>query len=223
MKYNTAQNFISNAAGGSFFVIPSGVAPAGAIGGSGNNGVVDTVNSVLGAIGYAEAANAKARIAADGGSSTTFNYAKVNGKDPFANMPYPVSANLLPPDQVITGAIPSGTAHAGEPLIKTLASQSVTVAQPGCVVIADPQSYAKQSSGYPIVAVTYLLGYESGNGPDTHNIRALLGSPYNATVLSSVSTIVPGSGYAPLALTDINGNPVDPVDAELQIAGCVNN
>jgi phosphate transport system substrate-binding protein len=49
----------------------------------------------------------------------------------------------------------------------------------------DPDSYAAPSSGYPIIAVSYLLGNSNGNGSDLAHTQGLLSAPYNSAITAS--------------------------------------
>lgn len=158
---------------------PSGV-PSGWNGQSGNQNVADTVTNTDGTIAYVEAANVQ------------FNtLALINGKDPladFGNAPLPISSTSIKNNFAINGADPT----TGRPLTTAISGAPSTQ----CIALVDPSAYANPSSGYPIVAVSYLLANSNNNGSDLAAVKNLMWAPYNSTVTSSVSTIGPGTGLS---------------------------
>ena len=86
-----------------------------------------------------------------------------------------------------------------------------------CIGIVDPTNYAEPSSGYPILAVSYLLGNSAANGLDVNQVRGIIFSPYNTAVTSHVSTIGPNTG---LSFLSING--ATSAQIQTKINGCVN-
>ena len=100
----------------------------------------------------------------------------------------------------------------GRPVVATRTDTLAAGAVSGCLMLVEPNSYAEPAAGatktaaldyvnYPIVAVSYLLGYGTGNGTKTAALNGFFKAPYNATVLSKVKTIGKTTGYAPLAVT----------------------
>lgn len=53
---------------------------------------------------------------------------------------------------------------------------------PGCVIQADPASYANPSGSYPIIAVTYLMGYATGNAVAARPLQELFLASVNPTL-----------------------------------------
>ena len=86
-----------------------------------------------------------------------------------------------------------------------------------CILVVDPLDYAEPTSGYPIVAVSYLLGNSAANGLDVGQVRGVLFSPYNALVTSQVFYIGPNTG---LSFLTING--ATPAQIQTKINGCIN-
>ncbi|WP_177229352.1 substrate-binding domain-containing protein [Dyella sp. OK004] len=167
---------------------------------SGNANVVNTiVNSADdGYIGYAEAANALA---------VAGNIALVNGKDPAADLgdatTHKVTINSA--DVVYNNAITGVDANTGRPTFGPISGAPTT----SCIALVKPNAYATPAAGYPIVAVSYLLGSSEGNGADAANVRKLLGAPYNSSIVSATGTIGAGTGLAfltaPITQTQIDG------------------
>lgn len=172
---------------------------------SGQSGNANVVNAIVngatdGFIGYAEAANAL---------SVAGNMATVGGKSPTADLGDATSHKLTinSTDVVYNNAI-SGVDSNGRPVVSPITGAPST----SCIALVKPDAYAKLSSsvsGYPIVAVSYLLGNSQGNGTDATDVRNLLGAPYNASVVAATKTIGPGKGLAflnaPITQTQING------------------
>lgn len=184
--------------------------PASAIQSSGNGGVIASIVATDGAIGYAEASDTKARKDLAGASG--INWATISKRpnikatgtspavyfkkfDPFLNSlakrtVNPVSDKVLGPNDAN-----------GRPTVV-----SVTPGVPeaaGCIQLVDPNTYAVpflNSKGdyynYPIVAVSYLMGYYQGNeaGKKLTALKNLLASPY--TPVSTVTTIGTGTGFS---------------------------
>ncbi len=148
--------------------------PSNWIGQSGNANVVNMVLATDGTIAYAETANVL---------NVLGQYATVNGFDPAADLSNTVtiSNSSMVYNSVINGA----DATTGKAIVTAISPTPST----SCIVLVQPSAYAIQSSGYPIVAVSYLLGNSNGNGTDAANIRKLLGAPYNSTITNAVTTI----------------------------------
>lgn len=167
---------------------------------SGNANVVDAIVNGAndGFIGYAEAANAL---------SVAGNIATVNGKDPAADLgdatTHKVTINSA--DVVYNNAITGVDANTGRPTFAAISGAPST----SCIALVKPDAYATPSSGYPIVAVSYLLGNSTGNGSDAADVRKLLGAPYTTSVVNATKTIGAGTGLAflnaPFTTSQING------------------
>jgi ABC-type phosphate transport system substrate-binding protein len=192
--FKTDQSYATAAAA----YIPSYAASVTA---SGNPAVVSTVAATEGSIGYAEAANAVssnvrfASVSNDAAPSTFINPSNFGG-------PLAVAVTY---DKAI-GAVDSN----GRP---TIAALPLTTQ---CVALVDPANYAKPASGYPILAVSYLLGNSSGNGADLSAVQGVLFSPYNTTVRNNTVTIGAGAGTGLAFLTNADMT-------QAKINGCVVN
>jgi phosphate transport system substrate-binding protein len=178
----TSQTFWANTAAtptpttidGLYF--PSGL-PTNWTGSSGNPAVASAIALTSNSIGYVETANTEA---------ANLSYALVDSEDPEANFggtKFVVSnsgtgANLLY-NTVINGA----NATTGRPVLQPLSTTPPT----SCIALVDPSSYAKPATGYPIMAVSYLLGNTNGNGSDLAATQGLLSAPYNTAVTNSRS------------------------------------
>ena len=204
---------------------PNGV-PFGAIAASGNGGVVTTVVATPGSIGYAEVSDAVVRSQLDNGNK--INYATVQIQpdgggfvykklDPVKHFKatFNVPAGGLKTDQVLSGSLDTN----GRPLLQ--AQDPATVA--GCLLLVDPNTIATSSTyvtpagatdyqDYPIAAVTYLLGYQAGNGANTANTKSLLGSPYLKAnnFRAGVTTVGAQTGFAYLNGVSGGANPTIP-------------
>ncbi|KLD73397.1 hypothetical protein Y886_38280, partial [Xanthomonas hyacinthi DSM 19077] len=157
---------------------PSGL-PTRFIGVSGNPAVVNTIANTQSTIGYAEAANFKNVASAN----PSLTYATVNSFDPFA---LPASITLATVnDRGITGVDSNG-----RPVTGVLAP----ITQAGCMNLVEPSTYATSTTRYPIIAVSYLIANNTGNGVDTAAVQGLIGSAYGSH--TGVTTIGTGTGYA---------------------------
>jgi ABC-type phosphate transport system substrate-binding protein len=157
--------------------------PAGSVAASGNPGVVTAIAAQDGAIGYGEVADAKLR-------NPDLKWATVNGKDPVGDLVAPKTTKLTD--------VALGTNDAnGRPTTVALAPT-----KKGCVIVADPNTYANPTGSYPIVAVSYLMGYQKGNGTNYSKIRSLLKAPYTAADQKATTTVGTGTGFSFLASTD---------------------
>jgi ABC-type phosphate transport system substrate-binding protein len=177
---------------------------------SGDGGVVTEMNffGEDGAISYAESANLKAATIA--GTAFNVSYAKVNGRDPFADFPGTISVFAV---QNI--AINGVNAVTGSPVVVEL---SPIVAGSKCINIVNPVTYANVITRYPIMAVSYLIANFKGNGPDVAAVRSLISSGYGEVnpithliTHPGVSTIGAGTGFAFIA----PNTPIEP-------AACIN-
>jgi phosphate transport system substrate-binding protein len=178
--------------------IPDYAASQGA---SGNPGVIAAIQDEHndGAIGYAETANATgglvsfAAIARDSAPTVFVDPSTYGG----TVLPVAVQYN-----QVITGVDGNGR--------PTL--DAVTPALPAtskCLSIVNPEDYATTVSGYPIVAVSYLLANSAGNGSDLANVRGFMATPYDTTLRSSVDTIGSDTGLSYVSGTDLGASKVN--------------
>lgn len=169
-------------------------------GASGNAGVTAAVNAVDGSIGYAEAANGITAPAAFASVTNSHSGLSVNPSTGFGTTAVAVSLSY---DQAIsdsvTASVPGTNAPiAGRPILQALPTTSQ------CIAVVNPNDYADPSTGYPILAVTYLLANAQANA-NTAAVRGLLFSPYNTTSRTSVTKI--GrilTGYAWLSNADLS-------------------
>lgn len=152
--------------------------PPGAIAVSGNQAMTAAVAATDGALGYAEAAAARLL-------QPQLGMAAVNGFDPLRGFSAPALATLA--DQVL-----AGDDAGGRP--KTAAVSAPGPA--GCVIMADPAAYANPAGSYPIVGISYLLAYGSGNGSRATALRSLLDAPGNGSIARATTTVGADSGFA---------------------------
>lgn len=157
---------------------------------SSNADVVSKVNSITGAIGYAEAANA-----------TAVRFTTVNSQHPLTGFASPktIAASNVLTDNAITGVQTSTDPNPGRATYAVLTG--VPSGSSGYVKLIKPESYANPGSGYPIQAISYLLGYRANN-TNVSEVRSLLKVPsdtsYRTTTTTDpkyVSTVV-GQGFA---------------------------
>jgi len=215
------------------------VTPAGSVAESGNGGIVTEVNATDGAIGFAEVADAVARIKYAG---ATVQFATVSIQPDVAALKggapgvtyhkwNPTSLGnrfTLPTGSVVADSVITGNNANGQPIVETVAAATGSAPPvPGCLFIVNPASIAtaptKQYSkvnkvgtttyteykSYPIMAATYLLAYNTGNGADSMNIGELLASAYTGsgaddyngvtTVGNNSTTGLVSAGYAYLS------------------------
>jgi ABC-type phosphate transport system substrate-binding protein len=170
-------------------------------GASGNPAVVNTILANTGAIGYAETANSlqgngQRALVANDATPTSFI-------DPatFGN-PLAVTVTF---DKVIGANDVNGR--------PTLASLPSAPGVASCIGVVDPSNYATPASGYPIVAVSYLLTNAKGNGLDVTHVRSLLLAPYSSTIRAATTLVGPGTGLSWLTNSQINSVPVRCVGA----------
>ena len=161
-------------------------APAGALAASGNPGVANTVSITEGAIGYGELGDSLLR------AGNGLQVSNVNGKAPGSIV---APTLTLVKDQAINGVGANGT-----PVLQAITPNG----KAGCIVVADPNSYSRQpSTNYPIVGITYLLAYTTGNRLPAAVAR-LMSGPYTGAIKNNSNdapsdSVRPGSGYAFLA------------------------
>jgi phosphate transport system substrate-binding protein len=171
---------------------PGGVPPAGAIGQSGNGGVVNFVNANDGSIGYAELSDAIYGVQ----NVEYFKIARGAGINPATTKPYKkkdplklaksfaLAAGTVQSDKVVTGNDANG-----RPILGNIAPAP---AQAGCVQIVDPAGYASSVlvngdyKYYPIMAVSYLVTQNTGHGDNERNVESLFASWFGAAQGPSV-------------------------------------
>lgn len=194
---------------------PGGVAgaPTGSIAASGNPGVTNTIAANEGAIGYAELSDGLSKNSV-GANSVAFASIKLRPNTPkvgttpprnyVAFSPLALKAKYkLPTGSVLFDKVVGSNDSNGRPTLLAAGS-----AQPNCLILIDPNAYATATkktagaqdyTGYPIVAITSLLAYYSGNGVDSANIGDLLASAYYGPVKGSTMTVGAGTGFALLS------------------------
>jgi ABC-type phosphate transport system substrate-binding protein len=175
------------------------------LGASGNPGVIAAIQDPTndGAIGYAETANALNGFVSFASVSNKAAPSTFIDPSTYGGTTLPVSVTY---DQVI-----SGVNSLGRP---TLAASGLSTQ---CIGIVNPEDYASPASGYPIVAVSYLLANSAANGLDVAHVRGVLFAPYNSTVKAQVNTIGASTG---LSFLSING--ATSAQIQTKINGCVN-
>jgi ABC-type phosphate transport system substrate-binding protein len=235
-----------------FYSATSNAAPAGAIGASGNGAIVAKLQTTPASIGYVESEDAATREALAGGVIGVAKVSEALGTNPGNNLAYAALDPLV--NFHPTFALPAGslaydtvlnTDSNGNLLSPaTLAigntgtgsNQTNAQTQAGCVAVVAPASYAKpvltstgDYSTYPIVAVTYLMAYNTGNGADAVNIQSLLSEPYipangNTGVTNNrtlVTTVGVRTGFAYLSgITPTKETTVNSV-VEPSISECI--
>jgi phosphate transport system substrate-binding protein len=113
-------------------------------------------------------------------------------------------AITVPVNLVYDVGIANALSAQGRPLITPLSTTHQ------CIAVVDPATYADPATGYPIIAVTYLLANRQGNGTDLAAMRTLLGTPYNATFRAHITRIGrTGSGYEWLSNSALTQAKVD--------------
>ncbi|PTQ87374.1 substrate-binding domain-containing protein [Agitococcus lubricus] len=145
--------------------------------------------------------------------------------DPLKNLPKSVALT-----SVGNKALGANDAN-GRPTLVDLTPISGSTS--GCMQLVDPSSYAKPAINakkgdyvqYPIIAVSYLTGYEAGYaaGGDTAKadaVRALFKLPYG--ISSKVKTIGSKTGFAGLTLTLTNA-PTGVTTGSALVDACVKN
>jgi ABC-type phosphate transport system substrate-binding protein len=133
-------------------------------------GLVAAIADTAGSLGF---------VAADFAINANLSMGEVDGSSPVNNFgsTMTISAGDLLYNEVITGNNPI----TGSPVLGAISPTPSTQ----CIAVVDPASYAAPASGYPIVAMAYLLGNAQGNGVDLADNRALLAAPYNHAVTGS--------------------------------------
>lgn len=192
---------------------PGATPPVNSIAASGNPGVTNTIAANDGAIGYAELSDGLSKNSV-GANAVQFasikkqpDRAAVRGVSPPAKYKEFSPLALKSPYKLpATGALLEGTVTGpndanGRP---TLVTASTPV--PACLKIVDPNAYATAALNpkgdylrYPIVAITYLFAYNTGNGADAANIGDLLASPYYGAVKGNTMSVGGSTGFGFLA------------------------
>jgi ABC-type phosphate transport system substrate-binding protein len=208
-QFKTAQSFW-NGTGASAYIgsYASALPTNGATGG--NAGLVAAVNATDGSIGYAEAANPITAPARFASVKNTNSGASVNPATGFGTTALPVSLSF-------GVAIADAPDANGRPILTALAGS------PQCVAVVDPSAYANPTSGYPILAVTYLLGNGQNNGTRAAGVKGLLFSPYNKTTRPSVTKIGRvGTGYSWLSDSVVLDSTDATTGIQARLNSCVN-
>ncbi|MBV9648451.1 MAG: substrate-binding domain-containing protein [Candidatus Eremiobacteraeota bacterium] len=140
--------------------LPQGATTQFFLSASGNAGVVSTVESHDGSIGYVEAASALAGV-----NGSNLNFALVNGKNPVTNLP--ASAGLVKASALLkSSAFGSDVANARAPIVTLSPTDN-------CLLLENPMTYANPAKGYPIILVVSLIFSQAGNGTDAADLQAL--------------------------------------------------
>jgi ABC-type phosphate transport system substrate-binding protein len=199
------------------------------LGANGNTAVLQTINQNTGTIGYAEAANALADTVDTVGFADVFTVPVNNAlylKDPIKDLP--AAANLIAtfkkdetPVQTC-GNTTNNTSNfnctasgtiVGRPLPSDLTALTGDY-KAGCIGVVDPSTYNSAVLGYPIVAVSNLEFYSSGNGIYTPALQALAetvedfknglhGVTGITTIDKSSATGVGTTGFSTLNIADV--------------------
>jgi len=97
--------------------------------------------------------------------------------------------------------------------ISSIASTGLPTETAACVQTVDPAAYAEPATAltkkaardygvYPVIAVSYLMGYNKGNGDKTEALKSLFKAGLaSSSTLAKTKTIGKSSGFQPLALT----------------------
>ncbi len=226
--FTTQSSFVTGAVGGA--------APAGAVGASGNGGVVNAVLATDGAIGYAEVSDAKARQSLAGGSALKWSTVskrpdiakgvdpvtglkikavKYKKWDPVAKLPKAVKLTTVS-DKVIGANDVDGRpvlvdAYGVDP-VTLLPNPPNVPAAAGCIQLVDPNSYAIPAlkkddyTMFPIIAVSYLMGYYQGNDPAKLTaLENMMVLPYKITgKVKTIGKANGGTGFAGVAIKELN-------------------
>jgi phosphate transport system substrate-binding protein len=198
---------------------PSATAPSGALTGSGNAGVMDTVGLNDGSIGYGDVNDAVARQRITP-SLNDVNFFAVKAKSGInatttksytAKSPLKVGKTfkIASTDIVYDKTFAAGSnSVGGRPTLTTITN--VPSARAGCMALVAPDAYGnapKDAAGnytiYPLQAVTYMLFNSNGNGDNAVNLQQLAGSFYGAftapAIKASVTSISATQGFSYIA------------------------
>ena len=132
--------------------------PANAVGATGNGGVIAAVKAANGAVGYAEAGYLLP-LASGTNYANVVNATTNVAYDPIAGLP--AAANTVTSGSLQSNVAVNQTTYNGGP---ATTSALTGVRSGSCVKVLLPSAYAKPKTGYPIIAVTYLLSNSAGNG-----------------------------------------------------------
>lgn len=141
------QNFIAAVPAASYSTPPPYAASSAA---ANESGLVRSVTSTVGAIGYA----GYAEVAAQGAAFSTINGASPAGLPASVSIPAPLSGQVLNANNnpvAVTG-----------------------LTNPACLRLVNPYAIPPGMT-YPILAYTYLAGYRNSNGGNVTALRSLLG------------------------------------------------
>ncbi|MGC1550409.1 MAG: substrate-binding domain-containing protein [Rhodanobacter sp.] len=161
----------------------------------GDPAVAAAIAATTGSIGYVGYANAMA---------AGINFTEVNGVSPASfGARVAISPSIIVTNEYINGADPV----TGLPVLTAISPAPSTE----CIMLVTPSSYGLPTSGYPIMAVSYLLGSSQGNGTDLSNVQSLLFAPYNSMVTQSrnLTTFGIGKGAALLTGTGITNTTIN--------------
>ncbi len=172
-------------------------------GASGNPAVVTAVLATDGSIGYAETANALS------GGAKFAAVSNLSAPATFVN-PGTYGGTALPVNVVYNQVISNTNDSNGRPVLVAITPTLTTQ----CIALVNPSDFAVPSSGYPILAVSYLLANSAGNGTDLAHVRGLMFAPYNASIRSAVTKIGANSGLSFLTNADMTST---------KINGCITN
>lgn len=178
---------------------------------NGNGGVSDYIKNNDGTLGYVEAAYSIPSPGKVASVKNTNSGLTVNPSTGFGSTAVPVALSF---SKAIADAVDAN----GRPVLTDLPTATQ------CVAVVDPSTYANPASGYPILAVTYLLGNQTGNGSDAAAIRTALGTPYkNAPNRSSVTKIGRiTTGYAWLTEASVLDSADASTGIQARINSCIN-
>lgn len=158
--------------------------PKSAMGESGNASVVSYIASTANTIGYAEAGYITS-------PASGTNYATVDSMDPIKNLPE--AANSISSSNLLANGVVVTPTNGGPVTTTTITPRT---AGTKCLELVTPSSYAKPSTGYSIIAVTYLLFNSTLNGttvaPAIKNLETIINTPgdfKNPSTTAPITTI----------------------------------
>jgi ABC-type phosphate transport system substrate-binding protein len=144
------------------------------IGASSDPAVIDLMSADDGVVGYMGTANYLNQ------ASAAARYATVDNLDPVSDLP--ATFNLLP-NSVAFDKVLGGTG-----LVSVTPNTTAN-----CLAVVNPSAYANPASGYPIVAVSYLLVNQKGNSTNLNSLRSFLAFTYTH---AGVTKIGAGTGLS---------------------------
>jgi hypothetical protein len=188
--------------------LPSYVAPAHV---RGNGEATDYIRANDGTLGYVEVAYAIAAPLRFASIRNTHSGVTVNPSTGFGTTALPVTLSC---DKVLAD---SPDVNGRPVLVASMASSQ-------CIAVVDPSNYADPATGYPILAVSYLLGNRFGNASDATAVRTLLGTPYRnwpgRTSVTRIGRIVTGYAWLSDPTTLDSADPTTGIQA--RINSCIN-